>query len=66
MEVCNRAPGRCKTGITVHSVRDRNWHQCGQAHYDALYLLPYGEGGLILQQPGQTVLWVQGTDAIVT
>lgn len=66
MEVCDRAPQRCKIDITVLSVRDRNWHQCGQAHYDALNLLPHGEGGFILQQPGQTVLWVQGTDAIVT
>lgn len=65
MEVCDRAPERCKAGITVCSLRDRSWLQCGQAHY-ALYLLPHGEGGLILQQLGQTVLWVQGTDAIVT
>lgn len=67
MEVCDRAPEGCKTGIpgiTMHSVRDRNWLQCGQAHY-ALYLLPHGEA-LILQQLAQTVLWVQGTDAIVT
>lgn len=62
MEVCDRAPERC---IPVCSLRDRSWLQYGQAHY-ALYLLPHGEGGLILQQLGQTVLWVQGTDAIVT
>lgn len=50
MEVCDRAPEGCKTGIpgiTMHSVRDRNWLQCGQAHY-ALYLLPHGEEDLIL------------------
>lgn len=47
MEVCDRASGRYKAGITVHNLRDRSWLQCRQAH-DALYPLPHGGGGLIL------------------